>query len=197
MSPRPRLAVIALLTPTIVALVGGVIILATQPRADLHRVYRVGVDNLRPYQFFGPGQLPDGFAVQTLTEAARRSGIHLQWVNAPEGPDVSLRSGLVDLWPRLRDTPERKSFTHITEPWIRQSFCLLSQSPGDGGEKAASNAQRIASQPSVFIQHWVRRYVPGAIPIFAKSIRWRLRRRSAAGKRMRPSSKRAWPSRWC
>ena len=48
----------ATLALPVAALVGAVIFLASQPRADLHRVYRVGVDNLRPYQFFRPDGSP-------------------------------------------------------------------------------------------------------------------------------------------
>src|SRR5450432_1409249 len=77
-------------------------------KVDEGLTYRVGVDDLRPYQFFSPDGSADGFAVQVLTEAARRSGIWLQFVHAPEGADAALKAGKVDLWPRLRDTPERR-----------------------------------------------------------------------------------------
>src|ERR1700722_10316204 len=50
----------------------------------------------------------DAMAVEVLAEAARRAGIHLQWVNCPEGPDGALRAKKVDLWPVSVVLPERK-----------------------------------------------------------------------------------------
>src|SRR5579862_1846455 len=110
----------------LVMVLGVVAFVLSRPHADLNRVYRIGIDNTPPYQFFGPDGSADGFAVQTLTEAARRSGLGLQWIAAPEGPEPAFKDGKLDLWPRLRDTAERRRTLHITAPWIRQTFCLLS-----------------------------------------------------------------------
>jgi hypothetical protein len=46
-------------------------------------------------------------AVEIVTEACRRRHIPFQWERAHEGPNVSLQSGAVDLWPRLGDWPEK------------------------------------------------------------------------------------------
>ncbi len=149
-----------------VALCVGVVIL-TWPRVDRDRAYRIGVDNLYPYQFFRPNGVVDGFAVHVLGEAARRSRIRLQWIPAPEGPDAAFRSGKVDLWPRLRVSPERQKALHITEAWLRQSFCLLFRSTDD--PKPAGAALRVSSQSSPFILGWVRRFVPGAVSVPRKN----------------------------
>ncbi|MEO7143435.1 MAG: transporter substrate-binding domain-containing protein, partial [Bryobacteraceae bacterium] len=131
-------------------------------RVDRTRTYRIGVDNLHPYQFIGPDGLPDGFAVEALSQAARRCGIRLLWIAAPQGPDAALRNGTVDLWPRLRNAPQRNGVLHITAPWIRQSFCLLSRDFGASG-KAPTRPLRVSRQPSAFIGSWVKRFVPGAV----------------------------------
>ncbi|GAC1703392.1 MAG: hypothetical protein NVS9B4_11480 [Candidatus Acidiferrum sp.] len=50
----------------------------------------------------------------------------MEWVYTPEGPETSLRSGKVDLWPLLGDLPERRKFLYISEPWFTQSFWMIS-----------------------------------------------------------------------
>jgi signal transduction histidine kinase/CheY-like chemotaxis protein len=69
----------------------------------------------------------DVLAVDVLTEAARRLGIPLQWVNCPEGPDQALRTKKVDLWPLMMSLPERKTQFHITEPWLASERCLVTK----------------------------------------------------------------------
>src|SRR5271165_6857673 len=122
-------------------LAGGLVVLLLvvailqRPRTDRGRVYRVGVDDLYPYQFFTPEGSADGFAVQTLTEAARRRGLRLQFVPAPNGPDAAFREGTVDLWPRLRDTPERRQRgIHVTAPWLTSTFCVMAKASGQRSE---------------------------------------------------------------
>jgi diguanylate cyclase (GGDEF)-like protein/PAS domain S-box-containing protein len=66
-----------------------------------------------------------GFSIAVLSEAARRRGRVLQWINAPEGPDVALRSGKVDVWHILTDIPERRKWAYMTDPWLQSKFVLI------------------------------------------------------------------------
>src|SRR5258708_437671 len=43
----------------------------------------------------------------------------------PQGPDASLQSGAVDLWPLLGDWPERHKYLYISEPWTTNSFWFV------------------------------------------------------------------------
>jgi signal transduction histidine kinase/CheY-like chemotaxis protein len=67
----------------------------------------------------------DALAVAVLAEAAHRLGIHLIWVDCPEGPDKALRSKKVDLWPVTLALPERESWFYVTEPWLSGDRSLV------------------------------------------------------------------------
>src|SRR5262249_26965033 len=67
-------------------------------RRDPARVYRIGWEEVYPFQVNGEIGQPTGFAVEVVREAARRRGIQLEWVKI-RGSEASLRSGAVDLWP--------------------------------------------------------------------------------------------------
>ncbi len=88
--------------------------------------FRIGYQHSPPYQLVGGDGSPTGPAVEVLTEACRRRSIPIVWVYAPEGPEPSLVSGMVDLWPLVGDLPERRKIFYITEPWITNSFWMVS-----------------------------------------------------------------------
>jgi signal transduction histidine kinase/CheY-like chemotaxis protein len=87
--------------------------------------FRIGYQNAPPYQSVANDGSPAGAAIDIVSEAARRRHIPLQWVPAPEGPEVNLRSGKVDLWPLIGDLPERRKFLYISEPWLTLSFWMV------------------------------------------------------------------------
>src|ERR1700730_7006507 len=95
------------------------------------RVYRIGYDNQLPQHFQGKDGKPTGLAVELIDEAARRRGIHLEWLLEPESSDAALKSGKVDLWPMMRIRPERKGVVYITDPFREATVCLFvrSESP--------------------------------------------------------------------
>ena len=68
---------------------------------------------------------PTGIAVETINEAARRSGISLQWVQTGTSSEQSFRRGLVDLWPLMADLPDRRKWIHITVPWLHTNHTLV------------------------------------------------------------------------
>jgi signal transduction histidine kinase/ActR/RegA family two-component response regulator len=108
---------------------------------------RIGVNHSPPYSFVGPDRVPRGFSVAVLTEAARRRGIKLTWLVAPEGPDQALAGGRVDLWALVTDTPARHGRIFFTDPYLRTRFSLLVtaegivQTIGDAAGRRVSHAR--------------------------------------------------------
>ena len=54
----------------------------------------------------------------------------LEWVVVPEGPDVALKSGKVDVWHLLTDIPERHKYAYYTDPWLRTQFVIAFREGG-------------------------------------------------------------------
>ena len=116
---RPRLARWAVYV-LLLGLAGGV---AWWFRDRTHdRVYRIGFHSSPPAQIVSADGRPQGAILEILMIAARRTGVRLQWVQVPEGPDVAFRSRQVDLWPLIDDVPERRPFVYVSDPYLRLSF---------------------------------------------------------------------------
>src|SRR5882724_10652559 len=90
------------------------------------RPFRIGFQNSLPFQSIKPDGSPTGPAVEIVAEAARRAHIPVEWVYSPDGPEPNLKSGRVDLWPLLGDVGDRRKFLYISEPWLSNSFWLVS-----------------------------------------------------------------------
>ncbi|MBL8229555.1 MAG: response regulator [Bryobacterales bacterium] len=103
---------------------GGIFLSLLQPQVDRTRIWRVGYNNAYPYYTSGPDGRPDGFAFEAIDEAASREGVRLEWVFVDGGPEDAFQKYDVDLWPRLSASRDRSQW-HITEPWMRMSFCLI------------------------------------------------------------------------
>ncbi len=88
----------------------------------LQQTFRMGFYAAGTSHFLGADGQAHGSAVDILNEAARRRGIRLQWVYSPEGPDVALTSGKVDLWPVVGDIPERRGRFYISTPWTHDQL---------------------------------------------------------------------------
>jgi signal transduction histidine kinase/ActR/RegA family two-component response regulator len=98
------------------------------PRSHYRQV-RIGVDQAAPYQSWQDGG-PVGFTVDVLTEAARKRGIDLHWINCPEGPQAALRSGKVDMWPLLGITAARDAGFYIPEAWLENYYAIVWRGEG-------------------------------------------------------------------
>lgn len=94
-------------------------------RPSLDRTFKIGFQDSAPFHFPDAKGNASGPTVDVLKEAARRKHIQLQWVYAPKGPELALRSGTVDLWPLLGDLPERRKFLYISAPWVKMTYALL------------------------------------------------------------------------
>jgi signal transduction histidine kinase/DNA-binding response OmpR family regulator len=97
---------------------------------QLPRVLRAGTRNNSLSTALNIEGRVDLLAVEVLSTAARRMGIHLIWVDCPEGPEKVLISKKVDLWPLAMVLPFRKAndskaVNHITEPWLAVERSLV------------------------------------------------------------------------
>lgn len=109
------------------------------------QVYRVGADNAPPYSVLRPGQPPTGLAVEVLKEAARRKGVRLTFVETTLGVDEAFRRNIVDLWPAATDTPERRQWLHVSDPWLMNRLCIVSRSGNPVHEIADLKNKRVGS----------------------------------------------------
>ncbi len=69
-----------------------------------------------------------GLAVETVSEAARRAHLTLQWVETGTSSDEAFQRGLVDLWPIMADLPYRRERVHFTRPWLHTQHTLILRS---------------------------------------------------------------------
>ena len=88
------------------------------------RTLRIGFEHVPPVQIRTDSG-PAGIAVETINEAARRSGMSLQWVETGTSSDEAFRRRLVDLWPIMADLPERRKRVHISKPWLHTNHTLV------------------------------------------------------------------------
>ena len=105
---------------------------AWRPHDYSHLVLRVGTGNNSLSPSVSLEGRVDLLAVEVLATAARRMGIHLIWVDCPEGPAKAISSKKVDLWPLAMVLPNRKAndsqaVNHITEPWLAVERSLVTK----------------------------------------------------------------------
>ena len=109
---------------------------------EFHRVYRVGAYDHPPYYRIDAQGHPRGLAVDVIDEAARRSGIRIEWVVIEGSGFESLTKGSVDVVPVVSVTAERQNQIHLTTPWLTNRFCLFSlkDSPAAASSTAAGKS---------------------------------------------------------
>jgi signal transduction histidine kinase/CheY-like chemotaxis protein len=136
-SGKGRLFLITVVACAITALAA---YFGTRPPA-LDRTIKIGFQNSLPYHYPDAQGKASGPAVDIVQEAALRKHINLQWVYSPQGPEVALSSGVVDLWPLLGDLPERRRYMHISAPWLKMTYVVIlpeslnMKSPEDFGSR--------------------------------------------------------------
>ena len=135
------------------------------PDSFAGKVVRIGVNQSPPYAMIGPDGSPDGFTVEVLSEAARRRGMVVQWVVIPQGPDVALRSGKVDVWHLVTDIPERHKTIYFTDPWLLVKFVLAV--PEQSGIKSAKDTagRRVSYTHNVIRSRLARQFFPNSSPV--------------------------------
>src|SRR3954447_18035002 len=90
-----------------------------------NRVYRIGWQEVPPFQRRTEDGSPSGLAVDLIRHAAQRRSIRLKWVWYPGSSETALKNKDVDLWPLITITPERLKSVHISTPWLRHDHNLL------------------------------------------------------------------------
>ncbi|MDZ4800737.1 MAG: response regulator [Bryobacteraceae bacterium] len=92
------------------------------------RHLRAGFTNYQPYLLISPSGEPYGFAVDVMTEAARRAGISLEWVAIPDGDfEKAFRESKIDLHPIVVVTKRRRQELHLSPAWWDTSMALVSR----------------------------------------------------------------------
>ena len=86
-------------------------------------------------------------AVETVSEAAKRAGLRLRWIETGTSSEEALRRGLVDLWPLMVDLPDRRKFLHLTEPWFYTSHVVLLRSGALSPDKGFSGRIAVFKMP--------------------------------------------------
>lgn len=146
--------------------------LATQQaRRRFDQTYRIGWQVDPPFQVKGDNGSATGFSIELVRAAARRRGIRLEWLPQPTGPEESLRSGQVDLWPVMTSTPERKRFLHITDPYMHHDHCLVVRASNSYSEVQDFARARVAAFVLPITTRLARRALPQAQILPAPSTR--------------------------
>jgi len=91
------------------------------------RTLRIGFEQNPPIQFHTAEGLA-GLGVEAVSEAARRAGVRIQWIETGVSSEAAFRQGLVDLWPVMADLQDRRKFIHFTRPWLNSGHALLVRS---------------------------------------------------------------------
>lgn len=158
MSSHPSRVLRLRLAPVLISLV--VLVGCGGSRVDRQRVYRIGVDQSAPYHRWVEGVGPQGYTVDVISEAARRKGIRLQWVNMPGGPYRAFAEGRVDLWPLISVNSRPLTKGQMGVPWLQNHYALVM-----GSE--VSRLESIATVDLTFIRSQASRHFPQAKQVHA------------------------------
>jgi two-component system, cell cycle sensor histidine kinase and response regulator CckA len=159
---RRTLALIAVVSAGLLASLGAVAVRQWRTSRLLKTTFRIGFYNSGKEHFPGADGKAVGNAVDLLNEAARRSGIKLEWVYSPEGTDSALESGRVDLWPLLADLPERKGHVYVSDPWTMTEYGIVSRDSDPVVRSRQSPDVTIASSIGTVEDKLTRRTFPNA-----------------------------------
>lgn len=85
---------------------------------------RIGFENNPPVQIRTATGF-SGLSVEIVSDAAKRAGIKLEWVETGTSSDEAFRKGLVDLWPLMVDRPYRRKFVHFASPYMHSGHMLV------------------------------------------------------------------------
>jgi two-component system cell cycle sensor histidine kinase/response regulator CckA len=110
------------------------------------RTYRIGFESNPPFQI-RTNRGFDGLAVEIVDQAAKRAGVHLQWIDTGTSSEEAFDKGLVDLWPLMTDLPERRRRVHFTAPWVISSHVLLLRSASATPESEFSGRIAVFNLP--------------------------------------------------
>jgi signal transduction histidine kinase/CheY-like chemotaxis protein len=138
-------------------------------RTVFDRTYRIGAQDSPPNMLVAPDGSVSGLSVDVVNEAARRRGIHLQWVPIRTTIDESISRGVVDLWPDAAVTVARQARFHLTSEWLRSAICLVSLH-NSGVQLPSDKANRtVARLDNVIMTEVVHQFMPQASSVPKKT----------------------------
>ena len=155
-----------------VLILGGVLLVVRSSPVSVRQPLKIGYSSFPPYQLVRNDGSPDGFAVQTLKEAARRLGQPLQWTRITGNPDQALDSGQVDLYPMLAILPDRLARFAISPPWWENALVLISPAEAPLSTADSTVGRKIALINASFGLQRMRNLFPQAFPLPASTIAW-------------------------
>ncbi|MGJ5814195.1 response regulator [Paludibaculum fermentans] len=123
------------------------------------KTFRVGYGNWPPGSQKGPDGKARGSIVETISMAAQRRGIQLEWVFAPEGPRDPVNRHNLDIWPMVGDFPENRQRYYLSAPYIKITFWAITRegAPFDG----SFAGRKVAARSGVVIDGVIERLAPG------------------------------------
>jgi ABC-type amino acid transport substrate-binding protein len=136
---------------------------------DLKRVYRIGFDTSPPRQYADSNGKPYGPIIDIIATAARRSGVQLEWVYFPGGPDLPLRDGEVDVWPLVTHLPSR-TYIYFSEPYFQMNYWMVTRERAIAPDASNSAGQTVGVNTRV-IASILKTYFPYAKPELLDSAR--------------------------
>ena len=157
-------------TPIILCLVAAFLFSVYSPPLDRQRVYRMGFGvNDPPLHSLGADGKPVGLAVSIVTEAARRKGIRLEWIQSATPGIPALEKGEADLWVLMADLPERESQVHFTAPYLVTEYCFLVPADSPWRRSSDLEGERISTLGFGIHQSRLSDILPQARMIYASS----------------------------
>lgn len=125
------------------------------------RTYRIGLDHNPPNYEWVDQKGATGFAVDVLNEAARRSGVSLEWIYCPRGSLLALESRVIDLWPVGYYRPGAYPHLHQTRPWSQDQHAFVWTTSRFAIEPANLDGLRVAIVDRPAPMALARRLFPG------------------------------------
>src|SRR5215469_16142798 len=107
-------------------------------------VLRIGYGIFPPFMMRDANGSPGGFAVDVVSEAARRRGIGLEWVEVRNGPDAPFADRTIDLYPLFAHTPTPRRGIYYSQPWWENSLALVVDKKRNFHGPADFSGRRIA-----------------------------------------------------
>ena len=127
------------------------------PRIDRDRVYRIGYGHDLPVHFRGPDGQPAGLAVELVQEAARRTGLKLEW-REMGGFDQDL----LDFWVLQTIRPERIGKVYLSEPYLQTESCFLVLADGPVHSLADLRTARVTHPSAAILRDTLAQLLPEA-----------------------------------
>lgn len=127
-------------------------------------VYRMGYGEFPPYLMQKDGA-PGGFAVDIVSEAARRLHLPIQWRRISDTTEKALTTGEVDLYPMLAMLPSRIGRMEFSEPWWENALMVASRPTAPIRNVAESEGKRISLIQMTFGLQRMKTLFPRAIPV--------------------------------